>query len=176
MISRREWLVTAGVAVAAGAGGFAVNAWRTTPEPAGDAGNDALLKLRLPDLDERPQAIGDFSGKVVVVNFWATWCAPCREEIPLFVKLQSRYADRGLQFVGIAIDQPEKVKPFAAEFAMNFPVLIGGVEVIDLSRRLGNRAGVLPFTVVLGRDGRIKASAVGAAKPEKLEPLLTSLL
>jgi thiol-disulfide isomerase/thioredoxin len=176
VISRREWLVTAGVAVAAGAAGFAVNAWRTTPEPAGDADNQALLDLRLPDLEERARAIGDFRGKVVVVNFWATWCAPCREEIPLFVKLQSQYAARGLQFIGIAIDTPAKVKPFAAEFAMNFPVLIGGVEVIDLSRRLGNRAGVLPFTVVLGRDGRIKASAVGVAKPEKLEPLLTGLL
>jgi thiol-disulfide isomerase/thioredoxin len=144
--------------------------------PAGDADNDALLKLQLPDLDQRPQTIGDFRGKVVVVNFWATWCAPCREEIPLFVKLQRQYADRGLQFIGIAIDTLAKVKPFAAEFAMNFPVLIGGVEVIDLSRKLGNRAGVLPFTVVLGRDGRIKASSVGAAKAEKFEPLLTSLL
>ena len=176
MISRREWLATGVVAVAAGAAGYAFNAWRTAPDPAAEGGHEALLRLRLPDLQDRPQTIGDWRGKVVVVNFWATWCAPCREEIPLFVKLQTRYGDRGLQFVGIAIDQPDKVKPFAREFGMNFPILIGGVDTIELGRKLGNKAGVLPFTVVLGRDGRIAASEVGAAKPEKLEPLLTSLL
>jgi thiol-disulfide isomerase/thioredoxin len=176
VISRREWFATGAVAVAAGVAGYALNAWRTAPDPAGEAGRNALLRLQLPDLDGRPQTIGDWRGKVVVVNFWATWCGPCRDEIPLFVKLQSQYGARGLQFIGIAIDQPDKVRPFAAEFGMNFPILIGGAETIELSRQLGNRAGVLPFTVVLGRDGGVAASAVGAAKPEKLEPLLTSLL
>ena len=176
MISRREWLVTAGVAVAAGAGGYAFNAWRTAPGDAADGGREALLRLRLPDLDDRPQTVGDWRGKVVVVNFWATWCAPCREEIPLFVTLQNRYAARGLQFIGIAIDRPEKVKPFAVELGMNFPILIGGADVIEIGRQLGNKAGVLPFTVVMDRDGRIKSSAVGAARADKLEPLLTSLL
>ena len=176
MISRREWLVTGVVAVAAAAAGYAFNASRTRPAPADEGGAEALLDLRLPDLEDRPRTIGEWRGKVLVVNFWATWCAPCREEIPLFVKLQSRYAARGLQFIGIAIDQPDKVKPFAAEYGMNFPVLMAGVDVIDLGRKLGNKAGVLPFTVVLARDGRIADTAVGAAKPEKLEPLLTSLL
>ena len=176
MISRREWLATGAVAVAAGAAGYAFNAWRTAPGSAADGDHEALLRLTLPDLDNRPQTIGDWRGKVVVVNFWATWCGPCREEIPLFVKLQEQYAARGLQFIGIAIDQPEKVRPYAQELKMNFPILIGGSDAIELGRKLGNRAGVLPFTVILARDGRIAASAVGAAKPEKLEPLLTSLL
>ena len=176
MISRREWLTTAAVAVAAGSAGFAFNAWRTAPEPPSAAGGDALLELRLPDLEDRLHTIADWKGKLVVVNFWATWCGPCREEIPLFVRLQSDYASRGLQFIGIAIDQPDKVKPFAREFKMNFPILIGGYDVIELGRRIGNKAGVLPFTVILGRDGRIVATAVGAAKPEKFEPLVVSLL
>ena len=176
MISRREWLATGVVAVAAATAGYVFNSRRTAPAPAAEGGAEALLRLRLPDLENKPRTIADWKGKVLVVNFWATWCAPCREEIPLFVKLQSRYAARGLQFVGIAIDQPDKVKPFAAEYGMNFPVLIAGVDVIELGRQLGNKAGVLPFTVVLSRDGRIADTAVGAAKPEKLEPLLTSLL
>jgi thiol-disulfide isomerase/thioredoxin len=176
MISRREWLTTALVAAAAGGAGYAFNAWRIVPDAGGDIDRQALLGLRLPDLDDRPQTIDDWRGKVVVVNFWATWCGPCREEIPLFVQLQSRYASRGLQFIGIAIDRPEKVRPFALELGMNFPILIGGAETIEVGRKLGNRAGVLPFTVVLARDGRIVASTVGAAKPDKLESLLTSLL
>jgi thiol-disulfide isomerase/thioredoxin len=176
VISRREWLATGAVAIAAGVAGYAFNAWRTAPDAPGAAGRDALLALRLPDLDKRFRTIGEWRGKVLVVNFWATWCAPCREEIPLFVKLQDRYGARGLQFVGIAIDQPDKVRPFAREFAMNFPVLIGDMDTIELGRKLGNQAGVLPFTIVIGRDGRVASSAIGAAKPEKLEPLLTSLL
>src|SRR6476661_1853241 len=123
----------------------------------------ARLRLRLPDLDDRLQTVGDWRGKVVVVNFWATWCAPCREEIPLFVKLQKQYGDRGLQFVGIAVDELAKVKPFAAELGMNFPVLVGGAELIELTRKLGNRAGVLPFTVVVSRAGKVVSTEVGTA-------------
>jgi hypothetical protein len=81
-----------------------------------------------------------------------------------------------LQFVGIAVDRPGDVRPFAAELGMNFPVLIAGIEAIDLTRRLGNRAGVLPFTIVLDRTGRLVLSQVGLIKESQLDPLLASLL
>ena len=176
MTRRRDALVVAGAALAAAAAGFGINVWRTGPEPVAGGGPEALLATRLPDLDNQPQTIRQWLGKVLVVNFWATWCAPCREEIPLFVKLQNQYGARGLQFVGIAIDQPDKVKPFARELGMNFPILMAGVDVIELGRQLGNKAGVLPFTVIVGRDGRIAATEVGAVKEAKLEPLLLRLL
>src|SRR5829696_5684301 len=137
---RREWLVLVMVAVFAAAAGYAYNAWRTgsgAPAAAAPDGLAALMSTRLPDMDGQAQRLDQWQGKVVVVNFWATWCAPCREEIPLFVKLQKQYGDRGLQFVGIAVDEPAKVKPFAAELGMNFPVLVGGAELIDLTRKLG---------------------------------------
>jgi thiol-disulfide isomerase/thioredoxin len=172
----REWLVIVLVAFAAGAGGYAFNVWRTAPDRAAAAtARDTLLAARLPDLNDRPQALGQWKGKVLVVNFWATWCAPCREEIPLFVKLQKKYAARGVQFVGIAIDQAEKVRPYATELGMNFPILIGNVDTIDLGRTLGNRAGVLPFTVFVGRDGNIVSTEVGAIKEAKLELLLAPM-
>src|SRR5687767_5345616 len=101
-----------------------------------------IAEVTLPDLDGVPQALAQWRGKVVVVNFWATWCAPCREEIPLLVKLQARHRDRGLQLVGIAIDRPDKVRPYAKEMGMNFPILIGNLEAVDLAKVLGNRAGV----------------------------------
>ena len=122
------------------------------------------------------QQVGQWQGKVVVVNFWATWCAPCREEIPLFIKLQKQYAERGVQFVGIAIDDATKVKLFAAELGMNFPVLVAGANAIDLTRKLGNRAAVLPFTLVVSRGGKVVASEIGTAHNAKLQALLLSLL
>lgn len=171
----RDWLAIASVAALAAAAGFAYNVWRTTPEP-GAVAVAALTSARFANLDGATQSLEEWRGKVVVVNFWATWCAPCREEIPAFVKLQDRYRAQGLQFVGIAIDHPDKVRPYAAELKMNFPILIGGIEAIDLTRALGNRAGVLPFTVILRRDGQIAAKETGATQEAKLEALILPLL
>lgn len=169
----RDGLLIALVAVLAAAAGFGYHLWRTAP---GDGDAAALATARFHDLEGRAQDLGQWRGKVVVINFWATWCAPCREEIPIFVKLQTKYAGQGLQFVGVAIDDPGKVRPFAAELRMNFPILIGSLDAIELTRALGNRAGVLPFTVIVARDGRIAQKEVGAAKEAPLEALLLSLL
>jgi thiol-disulfide isomerase/thioredoxin len=176
MTRAREWGLIAAVALGAAAAGYAYNAWRTAPTAQAEQGLTALAAARLSDLDGMPQSLEQWRGKVIVVNFWATWCEPCREEIPLLVKLQQKYESQGLQLVGIAIDQPEKVRPYAAEMAMNFPVLIGAVDGIELMRLLGNRAGVLPYTVVLRRDGAIAAREIGAVKEPRMEALLSQLL
>jgi thiol-disulfide isomerase/thioredoxin len=171
-----EWILIGAVALAAAAAGFSYNAWRTVPESHPQHGEPSAMALTLADLDGKPQPLEQWRGKVVVVNFWATWCAPCREEIPILIRLQEKYGERGLQLVGIAIDQPDKVRPYAREMRMNFPILIGELEAINLTRAWGNRAGVLPFTVVLGRDGKIASREVGVVKEAKIEPLLSSLL
>lgn len=173
---RRQWVLAAAVAVAAAAGGFAFNVWRTAPQAAANDAVAALKTARLPDTHGVVRSIDQWDGKVVVVNFWATWCAPCRDEIPILVKLQEKHAASGLQIVGIAIDQPEKVRPYAAEMRMNFPSLIGGVDAIELSRKLGNKAGVLPFTVVLDRRGKIAERHIGAIKEGPFEAKLTPIL
>ena len=111
-----------------------------------------------------------------MVNFWATWCAPCREEIPSFVRLQEKHRARGLQFIGIAIDQRDQVETFARDFAMNYPVLLGGMDTIELSRQAGNRLGALPFTIIIDRAGGIVSVHLGVVKEAKLESMLKSLL
>ena len=169
-------MLIAVVAVAAGAAGYAYNAWRTAPQHEAANAVAALNSSALADLDGKPQSVAQWRGKVLVVNFWATWCAPCREEIPLLMKLQKKYESRGLQLVGIAVDQPEKVRAYAAELGMNFPILMGGIEAMDLARALGNRAGVLPFTLVLDREGAIALRQVGIVKEAPMEALLSSLL
>ena len=122
------------------------------------------------------QAIGQWKGKVLVVNFWATWCAPCREEMPEFVKAQRELGEKGLQFVGIAIDQPDKVQEFAAEIGLNYPTLIGGYGAIELSKTLGNRLGALPFTIIVDRSGRVAHTQLGPLRDETLRSIVGHLL
>ena len=136
---------------------------------------ERVLRARVADVKGGTQSLEQWRGQVLVVNYWATWCAPCREEIPGFVRLQERYGSRGLQFVGIAIDQPDKVAEFASEFRINYPLLLGGLETIELLRQAGNRAGVLPYTLVIDRKGNIVRREPGGLKEARLESLLLPL-
>jgi peroxiredoxin len=135
-----------------------------------------VLALTLPDLDGKAQALGQWSGRILVVNFWATWCTPCREEMPEFVKAQRELRERGVQFIGIATDDEPKVRRFAAEIGINYPILLGGYGAIELSRTLGNRVGALPFTVIVGRDGGIVYRQLGPFKGDQLSAFLQRLL
>ena len=178
-MKRREWVLTAGVAAVAGTAGYAYSWWRTgANSEEADAAQTvrAFEATELPGLDGQPQSLRQWRGKVVVVNFWATWCTPCREELPVFIRLQERHGGRGLQFVGIAVDVPTRVKPYARELGINFPILVAGLAGIELARVMGNRAAVLPYTVIAGRDGAIAGRHVGAYTEANLEPLLQGLL
>ena len=141
-----------------------------------DAIVERVLRARVADVKGATQSLEQWHGQVLVVNYWATWCAPCREEIPGFVRLQERYGSRGLQFVGIAIDQPDKVAEFASEFRINYPLLLGGLETIELLRQAGNRAGVLPYTLVIDRNGNLVRREPVGLKEARLESLLLPLL
>jgi thiol-disulfide isomerase/thioredoxin len=164
----RRWILVA-VAVAALAFGAWVAKSLLGPQ-ARDAG--PLLGVSLPDLEGRQQALGQWKGKLLVVNFWATWCAPCREEMPMFVQAQAAHGAKGLQFVGVAVDEATKVRQFADEIGLNYPSLIGGYGAMELSRTLGNTIMALPFTVVVGRDGKVLHTQLGPLKRPELDKLL----
>ena len=136
----------------------------------------SLLGISLPDTKGQEQPFAQWKGKVVVVNFWATWCVPCREEMPEFVRAQQELGGRGLQFVGIAVDQPDKIDAFAAELHLNYPTLVGGYGAIELSKAMGNRLGALPFTVIIDRAGRVAHTQLGPLKEAQLRSILTQLL
>jgi thiol-disulfide isomerase/thioredoxin len=120
--------------------------------------------------------MSQWRGKVLVVNFWATWCAPCREEIPALMRVQHKYASNGVQFVGIAVDNVSKVRDYAKEMRIDYVLLIGGMETLGVTKDLGNRAEVLPFTVVLDRAGKVVYAHAGALTDALLGAVLTPLL
>lgn len=128
------------------------------------------------DLQGTAKTIEQWQGRVLVINFWATWCPPCREEVPLFVRLQEQYGARGLQFIGIALDQPGKVAEFAHEFRVNYPLLIAGMETMELMREAGNKAGVLPYTLIIDRKGNLVGREAGGLKEPRLMQILAPLL
>jgi thiol-disulfide isomerase/thioredoxin len=176
-----RWLPFAGIGLLAALAGISLwLAARNAAPPAlesgpVDASPAAILAARFSDGNGQPRTLAQFSGKVVVVNFWATWCTPCREEMPAFVKLQSRWQSRGVQFVGLAQDEPAKVAAFGGELGINYPLWLGGPEVMDLSRRLGNRLGVLPHTVLLDGQGRVVESRIGIYPESTLEGRLAAI-
>lgn len=144
------------------------------PTPAAIA--DAVWALSLPDLQNTQQRLSQWRGQVLIVNFWATWCAPCREEIPALVKLQQKYAGKGLQIVGISIDQLDKTREFSSNFGINYPGLIGTFDTVEISRQAGNDKRVLPFTIILNREGQIARTESGGVTEQKLEGLIKTLL
>jgi thiol-disulfide isomerase/thioredoxin len=149
---------------------------RADRPPDATAAGNMVLGAKLMGVDDQVHPFEQWRGKVLIVNFWATWCAPCREEIPGFVKFQQAYGPAGLQFVGIAIDQKPRVIPYAQEMGINYPLLVGGLETMDFARQLGNRMSVLPFTLVLDRTGKVVLSEVGILQADKLEKTVKPLL
>ncbi|HZR03712.1 MAG TPA: TlpA disulfide reductase family protein [Burkholderiales bacterium] len=147
--------------------------------PAGDGvreGSAALLAASLPDMAGKAQRLEQWKGKILVVNFWATWCEPCREEIPALIRTQRQFGNQGVQIVGIAIDEPDKVKPYAAQMGINYPILVGELEALELTRAAGNQVGGLPYTVVFNRAGQIITTRLGGITEGKLEAIVRPLL
>lgn len=144
--------------------------------PAADDGSQALLALRLPDNSDQQQALSQWRGKIIVVNFWATWCAPCRKEIPEFSAVSERYADQPVQFVGISIDTPENIERFTTEHPVPYPLLIGTPQTLGIATQLGNVSRALPFTVIVARDGKIAHVQSGPLKESELEGKIRALL
>ncbi|PWB48024.1 MAG: TlpA family protein disulfide reductase [Nitrosomonadales bacterium] len=144
--------------------------------PAPQAGTAKIFAASLPDLDGKPQALKQWQGKILVLNFWAPWCPPCRAETPGFIRLQEKYRAQGVVFVGVALDQKDKVQAFADEMGVNYPILLGENDAVELAKAAGNRLGGLPFTAVFGKNGAIAATVTGEYKAEALENTLNSLL
>jgi thiol-disulfide isomerase/thioredoxin len=131
--------------------------------------------FELSDYMGKKVRLADYKGKVIFVNFWATWCGPCKYEIPMFVDLQQRYGAQGLSFLGISVDDPvEELKPFVDQYKMNYPVLVGlGRE--EVQEAYGPMLGI-PVTVVVGRDGNLCTRYFGLRPKDRFEADIKALL
>lgn len=163
------------VAVLFTAIGVGVGHQQTTPQQAEASAVGKLLSQSMDDVQGKPQQLSQWKGKPLVVNFWATWCAPCVDEMPELSALQEEVAPSQIQILGIGIDSPSNIREFAAKYKISYPLYVGGVSGTDLSRQLGNQAGGLPFTVLIDREGKVRKTYLGRLKMEELRKDLQTL-
>jgi peroxiredoxin len=168
---RNVVIVTASIAALI-AGYFTSLWWRTQGL---DDNVAEVADFSLTDLDGKERWLSEWNGKTVVLNFWATWCTPCKEEIPLLMAAHARYEDRGVRVVGVAIDTTDAVRAYAKQLKITYPLLVGDEAGLALMARYGNSMGALPYTVILGPDGAILAKKLGAYKKGELESAIDSL-
>ena len=165
---RRTWLMGSTAAITAATGvGWAW--WREhSAQTLADPALAAFWQAQFETPAGAKLAVAGFKGHPLLINFWATWCPPCVEELPLIEAFYRQNNLNGWQVLGIAADKASAVSSFLAKLPLSFPIAIAGLDGVALSRSLGNLAGGLPFTVVLGRDGQVIQRKIGQIQPQDL--------
>ena len=178
--------VIALLVVAAAAGFFAQQYFRkvesvtteTTPHGANEMTPDSAsvattkIAFEMPDLEGNMRALSEWGGDARLVNFWATWCEPCRREIPLLKQVQAQKAEKGLQIIGIAVEYPEDVLPYAEQAEFNYPILVGQQEAMEAAEQSGVEFIGLPFTMVISADGDLVNVHSGEIKVEHIDRIV----
>jgi len=159
--------------VIAGGSGFALHRYlNPTKVVANPVIGQQRLEFGANDLDGSFRNIKEWDGKIIFLNFWATWCPPCKKEIPHFIELQKAYGEQGFQIIGLAVDNEDDVREYAEDMGINYPSLIVEGEGVGLAKRYGNGVGVLPYTVIIERDGEISNTFLGELSKKRAKELL----
>ena len=135
-----------------------------------------LPDFNLPDLSGNQHNISEWRGKILIINFWATWCPPCRKEIPEFIALQEQYSAKGVQFIGVALEEQKPVAEYASSAHINYPILIGEYDGITLANQLGNSVGAIPYTIVVNQQGQIIHRHPGEFSKTQILEIINPLL
>lgn len=179
-MNARNLALFALVAVLAAAAGAWVAAQRAQPAGPPQSGEQLLGVQRPPftlgAADGQRVSASDFDGRVLLINFWATWCTPCRAEMPMLNETYRQYREAGLSVVGIALDDVQRAREFAGQLGIDYTILVGSTDVMAAGLAYGNRAGMLPYTVLVDRDGTVRWTRLGELQREQLLEQIQPLL
>ncbi|OOG40341.1 TlpA disulfide reductase family protein [Rhodanobacter sp. C05] len=174
MLDRSNWLILGLAVLAAAIGGYVQHHNQQPP-----AGMDSAMlgqpvpALTLSDLDGKPHRLSDYRGHRVLLNFWASWCGPCLDEMPALNRAQAKFGEQGAIVAGIAMDEPTRIHAFLAAHPVSYPILLGQLDSPSTTLQLGDIRELLPYSVLIDADGRILATHAGALSTPQLEQWLT---
>ena len=175
-MNRRQWIMIGGISLLALLAGVFSSQWISQTGLASDPSIKAFFANHWQTPDGKPSNSENWRGKVLVVNFWASWCPPCVEEMPALDKMAQEYASKNVLIVGIGIDSPSNIREFLQKTPVSYPIVIGGLEGSNLSKQMGNTQGALPYTVVINAKGKSIYTKLGKISEEELKKAINSAL
>jgi len=175
-MNRRQWISIIGISLVALAAGVLTSQWIHRAGLADDPAIKAFFANPWQTPDGKSVDTKEWRGKVLVVNFWASWCPPCVEEMPTLDKLQAEFKTQNVLFVGIGIDSPSNIRQFLEKTPVSYPIVIGGLEGSNISKQMGNAQGALPYTVIINTQGKATSSKLGKISEEELKSAIKSAL
>jgi len=175
-VNRRQWIMIGGISLLALLTGVFSSQWISQTGLASDLSIKAFFANPWQTPDGKPANSQNWRGNVLVVNFWASWCPPCVEEMPALDKIAQEYTPKNVLIVGIGIDSPSNIREFLQKTPVSYPIVLGGIEGSNLSKQMGNTQGALPYTVVINPKGKSIYTKLGKINEEELKKAINSAL
>jgi len=175
-MNRRQWLIIIAIGFFSLLAGVFSSRWMNQSQLASEVAIQHFLSHEWQDPDGKPTNSADWQGKLLVVNFWASWCPPCVEEMPALSRLQTEFKQQNVVFVGIGIDSPSNIREFLKKTPVTYPIVIGGIDGSNISKEMGNTQGALPFTVVINPQGKAVSSKLGKISEDELKSIIKANL
>jgi thiol-disulfide isomerase/thioredoxin len=175
-VNRRQWIIIIGISLLALLAGVFSSHWISQTGLASDPSIKAFFANSWQTPDGKPANSENWRNKVLVVNFWASWCPPCVEEMPALDKIAQEYAAKNVLIVGIGIDSPSNIREFLQKTPISYPIVIGGLEGSNLAKQMGNTQGALPYTVIINPQGKSIYTKLGKISEDELKKAINSAL